>query len=396
MKPHSRLTEDEPVDDRRLFRRQFVALFVVISLLDIGFSGERAMREFASRHDLASVIRGWDGLAWYAWLLAGPATLWLIRRHPFNREDALRSVLRLTAGSALIYFVVTNLRFVLRMLPNVWLPAGAAQPSGWIIYLYTELERLPMDFLTYCGLFATSFAIDYYSKYYQRAGEVMRLKLHAAQLQSELVNFQLTALRGQLHPHFLFNSFNAISSLVRQQKNEVAVDMIAELSELLRLAMNKIEVQQLPLEQELFFVERYLRVERIRFGEKLNIKIEVSADALPAIVPNFLLQPLVENCIKHGISKRVSAGAVRIAGRRAAQRLRIEISNDGPEPADGFEPDQASGIGLRNTRSRLQHAYGDDYELELVQRPEGGAIIRLDLPWVSTPTPLSEPVASLA
>ncbi len=374
---HQRLSADE----RRLFKWQLAAVFVVVTLLNLGFYWQRALREAAIRHNLQSVVQGWDGLAWYVWMLAAPATLLLIRWYPFVRERPVRSLGRLVLGSAVIYFVVTNTRYLLRMLPNIWLPDELDRPVSWAIYLQTQIDRLPLDFLTYGGLFAASFAIDYYSKYRQRAEEILRLQLEAVRLQSELAKFQLNALRGQLHPHFLFNSFNAISALVRQQRNELAVEMIAQLGELLRFAMEKIELQELPFEQELDFVRCYLNIERVRFGEKLDVTIQVEPDALGAMVPNLLLQPLVENAIKHGISKRLTPGCVRIVAARRAGRLLLEVSDDGPGVAPAPAGQAPAGIGLRNTRGRLTHLYGGDYRFEIAPRPEGGTSVRLDLPW---------------
>lgn len=381
----SRFHQGLSAEERRLLTWQLAAVFVVVTLLNLGFYWQRALREAAIRHNLQSVVQGWDGLAWYVWMLAAPATLLLLRGYPFVREQAVRSLGRLGLGSAVIYFVVTNTRYLLRMLPNVWLPDELDRPVSWATYFQTQIDRLPLDFLTYGGLFAASFAIDYYSKYRQRAQEVLRLQLEAARLQSELAKFQLSALRGQLHPHFLFNSFNAISALVRQRRNELAVEMIAQLGELLRFAMEKIELPELPFEQELEFVQCYLNIERVRFGEKLDVAIEVEPAALSGMVPNLLLQPLVENAIKHGISKRLTPGRVRIAAARRGGRLLLEVSDDGPGVAPSPAGQAPAGIGLRNTRGRLTHLYGGDYRFEIAPRPEGGTSVRLDLPWREIP-----------
>src|SRR5690606_22181941 len=132
---------------------------------------------------------------------------------------------------------ITNTRYLLRVAPNLWLPPEAQVPVNLVAYAHTQLERLPLDFLTYGGLFAASYAVDYYSKYRRRADELMQLQLRMAQVESELARAQLTALRRQIHPHFLFNSFNAIATLVRQGRNDAAVDTIARLGELLRFVM---------------------------------------------------------------------------------------------------------------------------------------------------------------
>lgn len=367
-------------EERTVFKRQLAAIFVIITLLNLGFYWQRAFREMAAQRNVQVVMRGWDGLAWYVWMPAAPATLLLIRRYSLTGERLGASVVRLAVGSGVIYFLVTNTRYLLRILPNIWQPPELDLPVNWSSYFNTQLERTPLDFLTYCGLFAASFALDYYSKFRLRAEEVMQLQLRGAQLQAELAQFQLTALRGQLHPHFLFNSFNAIATLVRQKKNDEAVETIAQLGELLRFVMEKFDRQELPFEQELEFIRCYLEVERVRFGEKLNVVFEVEPETLPLIVPSLLLQPLVENAIKHGISQRLTRGEVSISARRREDWLVIEIKNDGPDERRRSSVDRPSEIGLRNTRSRLQHAYGAQHRFDVVPQPDGGMLVRLELP----------------
>jgi two-component system LytT family sensor kinase len=389
----SRFFARPSAEERTLFKRQLAAIFVIVTLLNLGFYWQRALRDAGLRHKVQGVIQGWDGLAWYVWMLAAPLTLLLLRRYPYLPEYPKRSVARLFWGSVVIYLIITQTRYLLRILPNLWLPDDDDLPVNWGSYALTQVVRMPLDFLTYGGLFAASFAVDYYTKFRRRADEVMRLQLQAAKLQSELARFQLTALRGQLHPHFLFNSFNAISTLVRQQKNELAVETIAQLGEVFRFFMEKIEQLELPFEQDLDFIQSYLHVERIRFGEKLRVAIDVEPEVLGCIVPNLLLQPLVENAIKHGISRRLTPGEVKIFARRREGRLLLEVTDDGAgegaRPAAG--PAKSTGIGLRNTRSRLDHVYGTDYRFEILPRPGGGTIVRLDLPWRGTPATAKAP-----
>jgi len=207
--------------------------------------------------------------------------------------------------------------------------------------------------------------------------------LCTAQLESDLARAELTVLRGQLHPHFLFNSFNAVASLVRQRRNESAVEIIAQLSALLRLAIERTGRQELPLEEEIDFIRRYLEIEQVRFGEKLRLDFSLDPAALDASVPNLVLQPLVENAIKHGISRRTRPGTVRLAARRVDGRLQLEIVDDGPDgsPVERDAEGQRAGIGLSNTRARLEKIYGSDFQLEMTPRPEGGMRVFLDLPW---------------
>jgi signal transduction histidine kinase len=372
-------------EEQRSFRVQLVVVFVMITLLTIGSYFQHEVVDMDLRNNLRRAVRGWDGLAWYTWMAAAPAIYWLRRRFPVARGRWVGGLAGLVGGGLGIYLVVTNARFLIRLVSDERLPPTAGPAFTWTNYVHTQSVLMPLDFLTYCSFFAASLSIDYYFKHRQRAEEVMRLQLQAARLESELSQAQLTMLRGQLHPHFLFNAFNAIATLVRQRKNELAVEMIAQLGELLRLTIENIDLQEQSVEQEFDFAGRYLEVERVRFCDKLKTEVELAPSARGCIVPNLLLYPLVENAVKHGISRRVDTGCVRVTAARAGDRLRLEVIDDGPGAE--LEPLRRpwGGNGLRATRTRLDQAYGSDYALEIERRPEGGTAVRLDLPWRERP-----------
>ena len=374
-----------PTAEERAELKVQIPLFLAVSiLLSLAFYEQRELRAAADRAHIQRLLVGWDGFAWFVWLLAAPAMLVLIRRFPLIRGQVTRSLTGIILGSVVIYIAVANLRFLLRILPNLWLAPPADLPVDWSHYTVSTLLLLPVDLLTYCGFFAASFAIVYHFKYRQRGEEALQLQLRTAQLESDLARAELTVLRGQLHPHFLFNSFNAVASLVRQKRNDAAVEIIAQLSALLRLAIERTGRQELPLDEEIDFIRRYLEIEQVRFGEKLRLDFALDPAALDAAVPNLVLQPLVENAIKHGISRRTRPGTLRLAARRLDSRLQLEIVDDGP---DGSSLDRETGdgrpggIGLSNTRARLEKIYGSDYHLEMIPRPEGGMRVCLDLPW---------------
>jgi two-component system, LytTR family, sensor kinase len=359
---------------------QVLTAFFIITLLNTGYYWQRELRSLATWEHLQNIVGIWDGFEWYAWVLAAPATLLLIRRYPLARGRVSRNLTGLLGGSALIYLVVTNARYFLRLLPNLWLPDVRDLPINWPTYLHTQLTLLPIDLLTLTGLLASSFAIDYYEQYRRRTSEAHGLQLRTVKLQSQLARAQLSALQGQLQPHFLFNAFNAIATLVRQKRNETAVETISQLSMLLRLAMQDADREEIALEKELEFIRHYLAVEQVRFGEKLEVNYAVTTEALAALVPPLILQPIVGNSIKHAVSRRTSASTVTISARRHGDRLVLEVRDDGPGEAP--EPPQVStGIGLTNTRARLEAAYGDAYSFAMRERPEGGMLVRLELPW---------------
>jgi two-component system LytT family sensor kinase len=375
-------------DGRRVYEIQFLLLFALSTLLFIGFPGTREWRRMAEESHMHTIIRGWDGLAWYTWLAAAPVMMLLVRRFPLGRGLSRTNLLRLAAGSGAIYLVVTHVRYVLRILPDALSGARWGEVTDFDAYAYNTFAMLPLDLLTYSGFFAVSFAIDSYHKHRQNAEHAVQFQLKAAQLQSDLARAELAALRGQLHPHFLFNSFNALATLVRQKKNEAAVEIIAQLSALLRLAIDRTGLQEIPLNQEIDFIRRYLDIEHVRFGDKLHVDFALEPEAMNVLVPNIVLQPLVENAIKHGISLRTTPGTVRVTAGRSGGRLLVEIADDGaeePPPTYNHGGEKKKGIGLANTRARLDNLYGTDYRLEISPQPAGGTIVTLNLPWRPAP-----------
>ena len=200
-----------------------------------------------------------------------------------------------------------------------------------------------------------------------------------AQLNEQLTKAQLNALRRQIEPHFLFNTLNSIAGLVREQRNEAAVTMIARLSEFLRRVVNDSDRQQVALAEELDFTEKYLEIQKARFGDRLVFSLDVPEDLRLAQVPSLILQPMVENAIKHGIAKRVRGGAIHIAAARSNGTLRLCVYNEGPSLFPDWEQ-TTSGVGVQNVRTRLQNLYGDAYEFNLLNQP-GGVEASLSVPY---------------
>ena len=181
----------------------------------------------------------------------------------------------------------------------------------------------------------------------------------------------------QLQPHFLFNTLHSISALVHED-GEAADLMIARLSEFLRLVIARDGAQEVALTEELEFLSRYLEIQRLRFQDRLQVSVEAGSGTGAALVPNLVLQPLVENAIRHAVEPRSEGGRVEIAARRVDDRLRVTVRDDGPglrgAPATG-------GVGIANTRARLEHLYGDRHVLEVADHAEGGVLVTLELPW---------------
>ncbi len=307
---------------------------------------------------------------WFLWIPFSGVILWLGWRFPFQRKHwAARSIIHLAASTAIAAVHVTLHALVIVVLkPFPWRTNYAFSGVFW-----GQLQSLfDLDFLIYWGVLGAGVAVTYYHKY--REGE-----LHAVALQAQLAQAQLQALKMQLHPHFLFNTLNAIAALVRKNENRHATDMIAGLSDLLRLALENAGAQEVSLQQELEFLERYLAIEQIRFGERLQVHMHIAPETLAARVPNLILQPLVENAIRHGIAARSSAGTIEISAVRTSSLLRLEIADDGPGLSQ--EAQTNSGVGLTNTRARLQQLYGVAQRLLLKNSERGGAVVTLEIPF---------------
>jgi LytS/YehU family sensor histidine kinase len=228
--------------------------------------------------------------------------------------------------------------------------------------------QLPLELLLY-GLVLLAFHLR------ETAARERERERRAAQLETSLAEARLQALRLQLQPHFLFNTLNGVSSLVRAGQNQEAIGMIGGLSELLRYSLERPGGSLVSLEEEAAMIERYLEIQRLRFTDRLAVEMDLPEAAKPAMIPVLLLQPLVENAIRHGISQNDRGGRITVRARREAERLRIEVFNTGR-----LDPTAPHGIGLTATTSRLAQTYGDTAQFELFEQ-EDGVLARVSIPW---------------
>ncbi len=235
------------------------------------------------------------------------------------------------------------------------------------------------EFLVYAAVLAAGFARNYFLNYRVRREEAINLKAQAAQLQAQLADARLSALRTQLNPHFLFNTLNAVSALVERDPRGVR-RMIARLSELLRTSLDESDEPEVPLQRELTFIDRYLEVMQIRFQGRLHVRMHADPEVNAALVPNLILQPLVENAVKHGVSKTVGAGRIEIRAQRVGERVVLSVHDNGPGLAGAKSP-ATEGVGLRNTRLRLAQLYGSDQSLTLRSADGGGLVAEVSVPY---------------
>jgi hypothetical protein len=263
-------------------------------------------------------------------------------------------------------------------------PAGLAQFAGDSRSMtFFVLTRMTYQTPTFWGLVAVAHAMRFHEREHSR-------KLGQAEMATQLVQARLQALQSQLNPHFLFNTLNSIASLV-QDNPATAEQMIEALGDLLRVATTT-HRQQVTVREELHFLDQYLLIERIRFGDRLRIETEINAAVLEEVVPVLILQPLVENAIKHGVETQAGPSVIRIAVQSAGAGyfLRLEVSNSGPvlPPPGGRIKER---VGLSNTRARLQAMFGEQASLELHPRQQGGFLARVLIPRVAAAPDATRP-----
>ncbi|HSX62248.1 MAG TPA: histidine kinase [Tahibacter sp.] len=304
-------------------------------------------------------------IVWSAWIVPTYVILRLTRRFPDHGFPARVIAIHVVAAN-----VIAVLHSLFEIAVMLWMRPYDRMTSTWAeLDLTTFLfAHVPLNWILYCLILGSVLAFEYYQRYHERA-------LRAAQLERSLGDAKLHALELQLRPHFLFNTLNAIAGLVRSQRNDQAVTMIAGLADLLRYSLDQAERQRVPLAEEITMLERYLDIEMVRFSDRLTCTIAIDAEAGRALVPNLILQPLAENAARHGIAKLAGPGSVSIEASRAGERLQLRIRNSGALASDIVE-----GIGIRNTRERLRALYGESAAFRLAA-VDGGVLATLDLPW---------------
>ena len=229
-----------------------------------------------------------------------------------------------------------------------------------------------IDIAYYWAVLAFGTSVEIYQRY-------KREELKAAQLEARLIETELKALREQLRPHFLFNTLNTIAVLVRENKNDEAVTLIARLSSLLRMSLDNTRVHEVTVRQEMDFLERYIHIQKARFSDRLDVGIAIEPAAMEARIPNLLLPPLGENAILHGIALKLGPGRVDVLGRIEGGKLHLEVRDDGPGLGDGTKRAR-EGVGLTNTRERIAKIYGTQGQLSLRSEPGRGVSVQIVLP----------------
>jgi two-component system, LytTR family, sensor kinase len=353
--------------------RRLAIIWGIWTLIGIVFTLQMYFTSYRSERPAKLVDSIYLQMIWaYLWALATPLVLWAAAKLPLERTNWLRNTLRHVPISIVLSGIVTAIGHVM-----LWLYLGRTVGRE---FSFERMGRFVLaNFSEGIGIYMlialTSYAFNYYRRY--REGQVRTL-----QLEAQLSKAQLEALKMQLHPHFLFNTLHSISALLSQD-TEAARRMITRLGDFLRLTLENSGSEEVTLQQEMEFLNCYLAIERIRFQDRLVTRIDVSEDTLGVKVPNLILQPIVENAIRHGIASRSTPGLIEIEAKHLNDLVRIQVRDNGP----GLSEHRISenlfnrGLGLANTGQRLERLYGSRHLFDLRNNPNGGFVVTMEIPF---------------
>ena len=300
-------------------------------------------------------------IQWLPWLCTAPGVIILARRMPLRGPHWLRHVAVHVVATFVVAAVVIALTLAFRPL--------SGNPTAARAFGAEYLRSIHSVAVVYWLLVAGTHVADTLRRTRERESQVARLEV-------QLADARLAALQAQLHPHFLFNTLHAISSLIHEDP-DAAEDMLTALSDLLRTTLGRGQQREVPLRDEIDFLERYLDIEKMRLGDRLQIALDIPPHAADVLVPSFTIQPLVENAIRYAIAPRRAGGRLEIRAERTDGWLRLTVADDGP--GLGAPTTGGWGISLENMRARLAHLYGDGYRLSIADRPTGGATVTIEI-----------------
>ena len=347
-------------------------VFGVWTVIGLVFSLQWYFAAFRSEQPVPWARAVYVQMSWgYLWALITPLVLWLVHRFPIEKPHWRRSLLAHFLASTVFSFVtgiIGHLLLYFRFGVSMGRPYQFQNSLRFAISNYTESMGI------YLLIAFLAYAYNYYQRY--RQGE-----LRASRLEAQLSQAQLQALKMQLHPHFLFNTLHSISALLYKD-TDGARKMITRLGDFLRLTLENSGTQEVTLKQEMEFLRCYLEIERIRFQDRLTTHVQVDSDTLDTHVPNLILQPIVENAIRHGVAPRSTPGEIEIRAKQENGFLRIRIRDNGP----GLPMNRSTeslfkkGLGLANTQTRLDRLYGARHRFEIANDPQGGLAVTLEIP----------------
>jgi sensor histidine kinase YesM len=340
-------------------------LWTLLALLSA--AGARVYYASMGSTESWAMLLAWNLSISTVWSILTPVVYALACRFTFDRSTWKTSLLiHIFACLAL-----STLGAMLVVLTEPYVMWNSTEPRA-PFWAHT-ISRALMDLPRYWYIVLITQAIAYYSKYRER-------EVRSSQLEAQLANAQLEVLKIQLEPHFLFNTLNSIAALARND-GPAAEHMTLQLADLLRSSLDAVGVHEVPLKRELLFLQKYIDIQQTRFRDRLQVELDIDPHSLGARVPNLILQPLVENAIRHGIGPRRTPGLVRISTRRDADELWMEIRDDGLGLTRGNGHVPSEGVGLKNTRARLQQLYNDEHRLTVEDAPGGGCLVSIRIPF---------------
>lgn len=310
---------------------------------------------------------------WVPIALATPFILRLARRYPPMRLRPLKTWIFHVLTCCAICLASSVWISTFEQILNPW-----ANPGGPGVFVDRVSYRFWSGLVSYFVLYVATLGIAYALEARER---LARQQTDTARLNEALSKAQLNALRRQIEPHFLFNTLNAISGLIREGRNDAATDMIAGLSDLLRRVVDDSNRQEVPLNEEIGYLQKYLEIQQLRFAERLAVAVQVPDELLHSRVPSLILQPIVENAIKHGIAKRAQGGKIRISASGSNGMITLRVYNDGPALGANFREQESAGVGISNVRTRLQSLYGESFQLSLRDASPHGVEAILSMPF---------------
>jgi two-component system, LytTR family, sensor kinase len=318
-----------------------------------------------------------QAIVWGLWLVFAPAIFAIQRRFPYEESPGARWI-TLQIGFATLFGVAhAIIGASLRHLLGINLVPSFAESVAIAL-----LANFGGNYLRY-GLIAVSYQVVAYHR------TVRKRDAQAAKLKIDLAEAKLATLEGRLRPHFLFNTLNAIAALIREDP-AAAEAMVGQLSDLLRASLKADPLREVTLQDELTLVEQYLSIEHARFQERLGVSLEATEAARNAYVPHLILQPLVENAVRHGISPREAGGSIWVQADQIGERLVVTVEDDGVGIGNAPQELAGNGVGLGGVRSRLAHLYGSDHTLDVEARRPSGTRVRIEIPYRAAATPLVE------
>ena len=347
--------------------KRWLAGFAFWTLVGLFFATKSGIQGEPAR---ASQVFERSMVQWYLWGLLAALIVRIDRRLPAAPEALFKRVLwHIPLGFAVVFLQILGTIVAGGILRGQGFSLGAFETA----LASAAKGGLHWQLLVYWLIVGVYYAYDYHARLQER-------QVQNAELERMLAQARLRNLRSQLHPHFLFNALNAISSHVERDPR-TARRMIEQLGELLRLSLDHAEDQEISLDDEIAFVERYLGIQKARFEDRLDIQFDVAPDTRRALAPTFLLQPLVENAVQHGIAQRSAPGSIQVKAWRDNGALRLRVTDDGPGLPEGWR----EGVGLANTRERLHRLYGDSGSFQIAGEAGSGVQVEVALPYHETP-----------